>query len=159
MTKKKILLFVLLFSITSVLITCKKKGCTDSKATNYCSKCKSDAASCVYDASIQDYVGTWNVAASCGATAYSMTISASGSTLTFTKLRSCFVVTGSVSGGTLTIPSQSLTMSTSCAGLPMTVSGSGTLSGSGGNFNSLQLTYTTKDNSGNPISCSCTCTK
>ncbi|MEK6614796.1 MAG: hypothetical protein AABZ32_01595 [Bacteroidota bacterium] len=150
MTKKNVWMFVLLFGISSVMVSCNKKGCTDPAAKNYCDKCKKDDGSCQY--AIQDYVGTWSVTGNCSA--YTMTTSASGSTLTFSKLQNCYTITASVSGNNLTIPSQLLSASTSSCGYPYTVSGSGTLSGT-----KLTLTYTVKDNGGATTNCSSTCTK
>jgi len=129
-------MFVLLACTTFVLSTCKKKDKTE-------------------DATIDSYAGTWSVTGNC--TSYTMKITESGSTLTFTKLKNCFTITASVSGNNLTIPSQTVSASTSSCGFPYTISGSGTLSGT--NLNTLQLTYTITDNGGSSTSCSSTCTK
>ena len=133
--------FLTILSIT-VIFSCKKKKEEPPPAT----------------ATIQDYVGTWNVAGGCAAP-YAMTVSVSGSTLTFSNLYKCFTVTGSVSGNNFTIPTQTLSTAatTGTCGYPWTVDGSGTISGT--NFNTLQLTYTIKDISGTPTNCSNTCTK
>ncbi len=45
---KKVLLFLFATSLIWGLSSCKKKGCTDSKATNYDSKAKKDDGSCVF---------------------------------------------------------------------------------------------------------------
>lgn len=160
MTKKITLMFMLLLGIASIMVSCKKKGCTDPAAENYCAECKKDDGSCQYAAvaSVQDYVGSWSVTGACAAP-YTLTITASGSTLTLTNLYKCFTVTASVSGNSLTIPTQTLNSSatTGSCGYPWTVNGSGTISGT--NFNTLQLTYTVKDISGTPTNCSNTCSK
>ena len=108
------------------------------------------------DASVNDYVGTWNVTDNYKKN-YTMTITASGSTLTLSKLQDCFIVTASVSGNNLTIANQTLNSSTSSCGYPYTINGSGTISGS--KFNTLQITYAVTDNSGQPVNNNCTATK
>lgn len=153
MTKKIIWMLVLLVGISSVMLSCKKKGCTDPAAKNYCDKCKKDDGSCQY--AIQDYVGTWSVTGNCGA--YTMTITASGSTLTINNFHggssSGWTVTATISGNSMTIPTQT----TSIPSGPYTFAGSGTISGT--NYNTLKITYTMKDNGGTTINCSSTCTK
>ena len=48
MKKSYLFITVLLLSIGVTTVSCKKKGCTDSTATNYDSKAKKDDGSCVY---------------------------------------------------------------------------------------------------------------
>lgn len=155
MTKKIVWLFLLPILFSTTVSSCKKKGCTDSAAKNYCDECEKDDGSCTY-ATASDYAGTWSVSSSCGS-AYSMTITASGSNLTLSKLQNCFTVTATVSGNTLTIPTQTMTASTSTCGNPYTISGTGTLSGS--SSNSLSISYSVKDISGITTNCTATCTK
>ncbi|MFH1005726.1 MAG: hypothetical protein V1781_09605 [Bacteroidota bacterium] len=131
MKTKTIFVLVLLFSIASI-ISCKK----NEEKKN-----------------IDNYVGSWSVTGNCGKP-YTMTITASGSTLTLSKLQNCYTVTASVSGNNLTIATQTLDASTSSCGYPYTVSGSGIIDG-----NTLQLTYTVKDISGTTSNCSSTATK
>jgi hypothetical protein len=45
---KKLAIFFLAFTLGAGITSCKKKGCTDSTATNYNSKAKKDNGSCLY---------------------------------------------------------------------------------------------------------------
>lgn len=151
MIKKIIWIVVILFGTSSVFVACKKKGCTDPSAKNYCEECKKDDGSCQY-ASAQDYAGTWNVTGNCNN--YTMTITASGSTLTMSNFHGGgWTVTATVSDNSMTIPTQT----TSIPSGPYTFSGSGTISGA--NYNTLQISYTMSDNGGNTTNCSITATK
>lgn len=46
-------IFISLISAALMVSSCKKKGCIDSNAENYCEKCKKDDGSCTYKAAIQ----------------------------------------------------------------------------------------------------------
>jgi hypothetical protein len=54
-TKTLFLGIVLLTALT--FIGCKKKGCTDADATDYCSNCKSDAGSCQFEGKMVFWYG------------------------------------------------------------------------------------------------------
>jgi hypothetical protein len=123
-------IFILLFAISSVMITCKKK----------------ETAASVTGA---DYAGTWTVSSNCGN--YSMTVTASGDNVTLTNFHTGFTVTGTISGNSLTIPQQNRTSGS--MGGPYTFQGTGTKNG-----NSLSITYTMKD-TGSTLNCSANCTK
>lgn len=142
-TKLFSLTFVIIIAISSAIYfySCKKSGTQAATA----------AAS--------DYAGSWKVSEKCpSSTTYTMTITASGSSLTIKNLfNNCFTATGSFSGNSFTIPSQIMNASTSVCGYPYTVSGSGTISGTP--FNSLAFSYSVKDGSGNTSSCTSTATK
>ncbi len=45
---KKLAIFFLAFTLGAGITSCKKKGCTDSTATNYNNKAKKDNGSCLY---------------------------------------------------------------------------------------------------------------
>ena len=53
---KKLLPYLLIFSLTITFNSCKKEGCTDSQATNYDADATKDDESCMYD-----ITGIWNV--------------------------------------------------------------------------------------------------
>lgn len=154
MTKKIIWVFVLLFGISSAFVACKKKGCTDSAAKNYCEECKKDDGSCQY-VSAEDLTGTWNVSGNCSS--YTMSISGSGSSITFNKLyNNCYTINATLSQNTLTIPTQTINCPQTC-GCPYTFSGSGTISAP--SYNRIDIIYTMTDNGGNSSNCSITLTK
>jgi hypothetical protein len=56
MNKRIVMLSLLAFSVA--VVSCKKKGCTDEKATNYSEKAKKDDGSCEYDEDIVTLVIT-----------------------------------------------------------------------------------------------------
>lgn len=105
-----------------------------------------------------DYAGTWNVSLQCNTTeSFQMTIAATGSngvTITSFHKRSYpngFTVTGTVSGGSLTIPSQ---QSTSSSQGTFTFAGTGTLSSA----TALSIPYSIGTGA-SVINCTATCTK
>ncbi len=60
----KKILFLQIVSVALVISTmssCKKKGCTDSTSTNFCTKCNADDGSCQYQGNV---VIWWNQATS-----------------------------------------------------------------------------------------------
>ena len=130
--KTRIFISAVLFSLVSmgIIYGCKKKE---------------DAASVTG----ADYAGSWTVSSNCGN--YPMTISASGDNLTISNFHVDFAVAATVSGNSLTIPSQARTGASGNG--PYTFAGSGTKNG-----NSLSITYTVKDG-GATTNCSATATK
>jgi hypothetical protein len=58
--KKKLFLPILYIAIILAIVpSCKRKGCTDSASTNFCSKCNTDDGSCQYQGNV---VIWWNQA-------------------------------------------------------------------------------------------------
>ena len=137
MTKKITWMFVLLFGISSVLITCKKDETSDN----------------VNSTPIQtDFIGPWTVSSgACGG--YTMGVTAAGNTLTITNFHSTFTITATSSGTSMTIPLQ--TVSSAAPGGPLTFQGSGSLS----TPSDMTFSYSRKDTSGATINCSATATK
>ena len=142
MTKKITWMFMLLFGISSVIVSCKKK----EKEKTY---------------SNSDYVGTWNATTKCSSSmSYKTTITTSGSSgIVLSNFHAPastdgYTLNASVSDKTITIASQTITNSQ--GGNKLTFSGSGTLSPP----SSLSISYTVKDPiSGATLSCTATCTK
>lgn len=56
-TTSKILVFAVAVAATTITFGCKREGCTDSKATNYDSKAKTDDGSCNYVMGCMDVAG------------------------------------------------------------------------------------------------------
>jgi hypothetical protein len=162
MTKQITWMFVLLFGISSVFVACKKKGCTDPAAKNYCEKCKKDDGTCQY-VSAEDLAGNWQVSGTCGT--HTMSISGSGSSVTLNRLHpqgfqnnGCYIVSATLSKNVLTIPTQTISATQSQCGFPYSVWGSGTITAP--SYNRIDLTYTVKDlNGGYTTNCSATATK
>jgi len=75
--------FLVFFLGAFVISGCKKKGCTDSNAKNYCDECKKDDGSCVY-ITASDLLGNWTQSGNCGTSAVNIT--GSGSSITFNNL-------------------------------------------------------------------------
>ncbi len=132
MKKKFTGIFIIAIAVASIVTGCKKNDTSSTTATP------------------ADYAGTYNVTGNCGN--YSMTITASGSNLTLTHFHTEYTLSATVSGNTMTIPSQSHLSATGAG--PYIFAGSGTLSG-----NTLTISYTMKDSGGASISCSPTATK
>lgn len=144
----------MLFFSATTFTSCGKQGCTDPEANNYDVDADDDDGSCTFDRTA--FIGTYNVSESCssGNYTYSMTISESSQnkvTITLTNLGNfqSNVLSGTVSGTTLTIPSQTLTIQ----GNAVAFNGQGTLSG-----NTLTVIYTATYN-GTPDNCTATCIK
>lgn len=109
-----------------------------------------------------DYAGTWMVTDNCCGSggSFQIVITATGSDgVSISNFRKCssgggWTITGTVSGATLTIPSQNST--SSVMGGPYKFSGTGTMNSA----TSLSIPYTMADAGGsNPQSCTATCTK
>ncbi len=54
---------VVVFALLISSVSCKKKGCTDSNATNFVEKAKEDDGSCVFER--DQFIGSYNVKESC----------------------------------------------------------------------------------------------
>lgn len=141
---------IFVFATLFIFSACKKKD--DNSDTD-----GSGGGSSSTNAS---YAGNWNVSETCTSPwSYAMSIAAVGSnSVTITNFHkgtyaTGFTINGTVSGNTLTIPNQSATSSSQSG--PYTFSGTGTLTPP----SSLSISYTMKDISGAPMSCSSNCTK
>jgi hypothetical protein len=144
----------MLFVGASTLTSCGKEGCTDTDANNYNADATDDDGTCTYDRT--KFLGAYTVNETCnsGTYNYSMTIaeaSANMVTVTLTNLGdfSSNVLTGTVSGDALSIPSQTLTIQ----GTSVAFSGQGTISGS-----TLTIIYGATYN-GTTDNCTATCIK
>lgn len=117
--------------------SCTYCGCTDNTANNYDATATCDNGSCTYDR--EAFFGTYATNETCtsGTYSYSMTIAAGSQntvTIILTNLGnfSNNVLNATVSGTTLTIPSQTLTIQ----GTAVAFVGQGTLNG-----NTLTINY------------------
>lgn len=130
-------MFVLLFSMSSIIITCKRDETNDN----------------VNSTPIQaDFIGPWTVSSgACGG--YTMAVTAAGNTLTITNFHSSFTVTATASGTSMTIPPQSASSPT--GGGPYIFQGTGSLS----TPSKMSFTYTKQDTSGASMGCSATAEK
>ena len=137
MTKKITWMFVVLFGISSVIITCKRDETSDN----------------INSIPIQaDFIGPWTVNSEpCGD--YTMAVTAAGNTLTLTNFHSSFTITATSSGTSMTIPLQSAA-SPSDVG-PYTFQGTGSLS----TPSKMSFSYTRKDTSGATMNCNATAVK
>lgn len=130
-------MFVLLFGISSVIITCKKDETSDN----------------INSTPIQsDFIGPWTVSSG-GCGAYTMAVTAAGNTLTLTNFNTSFTITATASGTAMTILPQSAS-SASGEG-PYIFQGSGTLS----TPSQMSFSYSRKDTSGATTNCSATAAK
>ncbi len=144
----------MLFLGATTFTSCGKQGCTDPEANNYDVDATDDDGSCTFDRTA--FIGTYNVSESCtsGNYTYSMTVaeaSANKVTVTLTNLGDfqSTVLNATVSGTSLTIPSQSVTVN----GTTIQISGQGTL-----NNTTLTIIYTATYN-GTSDNCTATCLK
>ena len=140
---KKIFNFFLMMAIATTisLTSCKTDGCTDPTATNYDDKADNDDGSCTYERDL--FLGTYNnIIETCTgvnpSAPYSISITAS-STNTVTVNISNFgnvdvTVDGTVSGTSLSIPSQTFTDSLGT----FTLAGNGSTNATG---TTLTMTY------------------
>lgn len=137
MTKKITWMFVLLFGISSVIITCKKDETSDN----------------INSTPIQaDFIGPWTVSSgACGG--YTMAVTAAGNTLTLTNFHTSFTITATSSGTNMTIPLQSA--SSPSGGGPYTFQGTGSLS----TPSNMSFSYTKIDTGGFSSACSATAVK
>ncbi len=130
-------MFVLLFGISSVIITCKKDETSDN----------------INSTPIQsDFIGPWTVSSG-GCGGYTMAVTAAGNTLTLTNFHTSFTITATASGTAVTIPLQSAS-SVSGEG-PYVFQGSGSLS----TPSQMSFSYTRKDTSNFSLTCSATAVK
>ncbi|MBI3501477.1 MAG: hypothetical protein HY063_06760 [Bacteroidetes bacterium] len=150
--KVKLLALIALIATASITIifSCKKK--TDDTQ---------NTTTTTPTASSSNWAGSWKTTDQCPTSStYTLTITASGSSLTLKGLfHGCFLsVSATASGNNFTIPSQTFNSSSqSICGYPYTVSGSGSISGS--SLNALSFSFTVKDSSGNTTSCTSSSTK
>jgi len=137
MTKKITWMFVLLFGISSVIITCKKDETSDN----------------INSTPIQtDFIGPWTVSSgACGG--YTMAVTAAGNTLTLTNFHESFTITATASGTNMTIPPQSATSPSD--GGPFIFQGTGSLS----TPSKMSFSYTREDTSNSSLACSATAVK
>jgi hypothetical protein len=135
------LLLVMAIATTISLTSCKTEGCTDPTATNYDEKADTDDGSCTFERDL--FLGTYNnIIETCSgidpSSPYSITISASSSNTVSVNIsnfgNASVTVDGTVSGTSLSIPSQTFTDSFGT----FTLAGNGSTNASG---TTLTMTY------------------
>lgn len=143
---------------TISLTSCKTDGCTDPTATNYDDKADNDDGTCTFERDL--FLGTYNnIIESCDnispSAPYSITISASSSNTVTVNIsnfgNTSVTVNGTVSGTSLSIPSQTFTDSFGT----FTLAGNGSTNSTG---TTLTMTYSYVQD-GVTSSCSFTASK
>lgn len=154
MLKTTFRVLALSLALTTIITGCKKDDEGTQPTTNPSTGGGGGGGGGGSTITAANYAGTWTTNDGCSPGAFQITITASGSSnVSITNFRKGFNITGTVSGGTLTIPKQNVISQTQ--GGPFQFTGSGTLSG-----NSLSISYTMADGSGQyPQNCSANSTK